>query len=579
MQQNQGNSLHRTLAAGLLLLAALTLSACAGKQTAPPAPPQPMSEQASVTYNYLLYQELAQELQRQAGSGASRAEIGALREQARQALDQVLNAAPTPELYLEKAALLWNDEGAAGSREALRQGLDRFPDNRMLTVYLANSYLMERRVDDAVAIMESYLSDRPGDHAAREQLGQMLLDAGRPAQALDELKKVPSADRSPDGLYVMGRAQAMLGMGKQAVANLKRAVKADPEFTEAMAELAYQYEIMKDYVLAEETYVRILEQEPDHPQVRLRLINLNLKLNNIAKALDTALSGPPTKSFILDSVLVFINDGFYAQASTVLDRLATGSDIPAEYHFYKAVIANEGENDPAKALRNLDKVHEDDRFYPHALRFRAQLLNAMGEYDKALAEARKGKRLFPDGPEFFILESAIQSGNNRIGEAMAVLRDGAAKLGETPEIMYELALLLDRTGDRKASLEVMEKVLKKHPDNANALNYVGYTLAEEGLDLDRALVLVENASRQEPGNGYIMDSVAWVLFKRGEHAKAWQRIQEAVELEDRDATIWEHYGDIAKAAGHAKAARKGYRKSLELKTEHPDRVRGKLNSL
>jgi len=125
----------------------------------------------------------------------------------------------------------------------------------------------------------------------------------------------------------------------------------------------------------------------------------------------------------------------------------------------------------------------------------------------------------------------------------------------------------------------MEKLLVKHPDHAQALNYVGYTLAEEGRDLDRALVLVTNAAKQDPDNGYILDSVAWVYYKLGDLDKAWEYIRDAVTVTKDDPTLWEHYGDIAKAMGKKKEARKGYGKSLEFGAKDPAAIKAKLKGI
>jgi tetratricopeptide (TPR) repeat protein len=368
-------------------------------------------------------------------------------------------------------------------------------------------------------------------------------------------------------------------MRKSAIANLKKAVAMDPEFTEAMVELAYQYELAKDYVSAEQIYGSILEQSDSFPEARLRLINLNLKLNDPAKALELALSGPPTKSFILDAVLMFINDGFFAQGSTVLDMLTTGTAVPAEYYFYKAVIADEGENDPAKALTYLDEVKDTDRLYPHALRFKAQLLAVQGKVDEALAMAAQGKKLYPNASIFYILEAGLKKNQDDMAGAEAALKEGLTRLRNDPELTYELAMVYEVTDRRALGLALMETIIRSHPDHANALNYVGYTLAEEGRELDRALVLVTKASKLDPENGYILDSVAWVHFKRNDLEKAWEYIRYAVDVVDKDPTIWEHYGDIAAALGKTKSARKGYNYALKYHSPEAEAVKEKLKKL
>jgi len=543
-----------------------------------------MSRSAQLNYDYLLYRDQMQQLQRHVTEGKRSTltdeEANQLHINAVEALDRVLATEPSPELYLEKAGLFWNHpEGTSRSRATLKEGLEKFPDDRMLTIYLANSYIADNRVEDAINVMNEYLAKHADDIQAREQLGQMFMDAGKDAEALDVLKLIPEKERTADAIYIMGRVQGNLGMRKSAITNLKKAVAMDPHFTEALVELAFQYELAKDYVSAEKIYTSILTQSDSFPEARLRLINLNLKLNNPAKALQLTLDGPPSKSFILDAVLMFINDDFFAQGSTALDMLTSGGTTPAEYYFYKAVIADEGENDPDKALEYLGKVEETDRLYPHALRFKAQLFSIQGKDKEALDIAVKGKDLYPDATIFYILESSLHKQNKDLVGAERALKQGLARLKNDPELTYELAMTYEAMGRRTEGLALMETVIRSHPDHANALNYVGYTLAEENRELDRALVLVTKASSLDPENGYILDSVAWVHFKKGNLDKAWEYVRYAVDVVDNDPTIWEHYGDIAAAAGKTKEARKGYNYSLKFGHSNADAIKKKLKNL
>jgi len=154
-----------------------------------------------------------------------------------------------------------------------------------------------------------------------------------------------------------------------------------------------------------------------------------------------------------------------------------------------------------------------------------------------------------------------------------------SRLKGDPELTYRLALLYETMGRRPEGLALMETVIRAHPDHAQALNYVGYTLAEENRELDRALVLVKKASSLEPESGAILDSVAWVYYRKKNFVKAWNYIRRAVDFLDDDPVIWEHYGDIAAALGKKKEAGKGYRNSLRLDNPKADKVKEKLRSL
>ena len=126
----------------------------------------------------------------------------------------------------------------------------------------------------------------------------------------------------------------------------------------------------------------------------------------------------------------------------------------------------------------------------------------------------------------------------------------------------------------------MEQLIALHPDNYQALNYVGYTLAEENRDLDRALSLLVKADKLAPGQSYIVDSLAWAYFKAGKMDDALREIRRAVKLDEHiDASIWEHYGDIAARAGLTDEARTAYQKAIELKPANAEALRQRLSHL
>ena len=113
-----------------------------------------------------------------------------------------------------------------------------------------------------------------------------------------------------------------------------------------------------------------------------------------------------------------------------------------------------------------------------------------------------------------------------------------------------------------------------------ALNYVGYTLAEENRDLERAVKLLVRADELSPNQSYIVDSLAWALFKSGRQEEALKEIRRAVKLGDQvDSSIWEHYGDIALRSGLKDEARKAYQKALDLKPANAEALRQRLSTL
>ena len=579
---------------GAALVLAMALC-CACAPMRPSAPQQrPMSPGAGSTYDYLEYQALLQQMIRTASVARMSPEAFArtleLQKAAAQALDRVIAKESAASLYMDKAFLYWNPEQAGEARNILAAGLAKYPNDFNLTTALANVHIMENNLSEAAKIISAYLA-RQENTALRERLAQLYVDSEQPEMALATLKSIPPKQRSPEALFQTARAEARLGRRAAAIEALKKLVKQNPEYLEAWVEMAFQQELDKDFSSAVVTYAKILELGETRDDIRqriengggegredirLRVVGLWLKLNSPDKALDTALASSGSKAFILAAALQFLNESYTAQASTLLDVLASQPPVPGEYFFYKAVIAHDGEGNPQKALQFLDLVPESDPHYSQALQFRIQLLYTLGREHEAVALMDQGKRLFPGQSRFPLLQAGYLIEKKRLGEARTVLEQAIKDRPEDEDLLYQLGAVLDRQGDRATALGIMQKIIAKNPDHADALNYIGYTLAEEGRELERALSLIKKANNLKPENGYIVDSLAWAYYRLGKLDEAWKYIQHAVTLSKDDPTMWEHYGDIAKQSGRAAQAKKGYQNALKLNHDDPERIKKKL---
>jgi Flp pilus assembly protein TadD len=99
-------------------------------------------------------------------------------------------------------------------------------------------------------------------------------------------------------------------------------------------------------------------------------------------------------------------------------------------------------------------------------------------------------------------------------------------------------------GRKQESIDAMKQVLALTPDDAEALNYLGYTYADLGINLEEAESLIQQALALKPDDGYIADSLGWVYFKKGNYRQALKWLNKAVQLVPDDPTILEHLGDV-----------------------------------
>ena len=548
--------------------------AVAVEAAAPPAPRPPRDEvrpaegelslAARETYAYLLF-------------------IQALLDEDEAALLDV-----TPDLAEAGAPLnVWVDGGvwlmgrkSPNSVVFLESALKARPSDLSLNLLYSEALAQHGMVDKGIAAMRSFLAGRPDALDAKLQLALLLVKDKKFAEARSLLDSIPPSEKDP--LIPFYQAKALIGMGKkgEAVPYLKKVVRSMPDFVEPVAELALIYEEEGNLREARAAYEKLLSLNFSPQEVALNLINLSLKMRQPEKAAQYARQGPDSLPFRLRAANMFLESRHYLQAENILKKIAGDEGAPYETYLMLADLAYDQRRDLKGALAWLDRIPPDS---PGAVKGRlqaAQLMAEAGKNAEALETIDKAIAAFPDNPELWDMRIRLLARARKMDEALTVARDAAKKWPDSPQIAFLLGSLLDERGLKKEAFTVMEGILQKQPENFQALNYVGFSLAEENRDLPRALELLNRANELSPNQAYIIDSLAWALFRSGQLEEALRQIRRAVSMGDSpDPAIWEHYGDIAARQGLKEEARKAYRKAIELKPANMDDIRRRMSQI
>jgi tetratricopeptide (TPR) repeat protein len=201
---------------------------------------------------------------------------------------------------------------------------------------------------------------------------------------------------------------------------------------------------------------------------------------------------------------------------------------------------------------------------------------AAGDESVAGAEA---DRLFAGDADDVVAALGALDQRKLYAEAARRARGAIARLGEVPALQFAYAAALERSGSWDQAVKEFRKLLAKEPDNAAALNYLGYMFADRGVNLDEARTMLDKAVAQEPTSGAFQDSLGWVYFRLGELDRAEKYLTEALRLEPFDATVNEHVGDLLRARGDKVKAAEAYRQALTLGPEEvgqKERIEKKL---
>lgn len=142
------------------------------------------------------------------------------------------------------------------------------------------------------------------------------------------------------------------------------------------------------------------------------------------------------------------------------------------------------------------------------------------------------------------------------------------------QLMFALAASYERRDMFQEAVETFEAIIARSPEYDQALNYLGYLLADRNEQLDYALELIEKANDLSPNNAAYLDSYGWVLYRLGEIDKALAQLNKAAKLAN-DSVIFDHLGDAYKADGDLKQAQTYWKKALELNPDD-EQIKSKL---
>ena len=453
-----------------------------------------------------------------------------------------------------------------------------WPDDESLVLLCAEAMGDADMAQDGIAMMRDYLERHPDSLDGRIELALLLIKTAQ-FDAAEKLFQGVDKDKRT-GLVNYYHARALIAMHRQeeAIPLLQQTLQDMPDFAEALTELAFLREQRGEYREARPLYERLLKLNFAPQDIRLRLINVSLQLNQPQKAVAYVTQGPDETPFKLAAASLFVQARHFLQAESILRKIVDAGDAPAEVYMLLADLSYQHRHDLPMALSWLDKIRNQGAEGWRIQLLRSQLLAEAGQKDEALATVRQAQKTWPDIVDFMEFEIRMLASDQKMTEALAVARKATARWPENGSLAFLLGSLLDENGKKDEAFAVMDNILKIQPDNHQALNYVGYTLAERNEDIGRAVELLVRANELAPNQSYIIDSLAWALFRAGRVDEAWAEIRRAVQLDDKaDPTIWEHYGDIAAKLGLRDEARKGWNEALQRQPANAEALQQKLN--
>jgi len=489
-------------------------------------------------------------------------------EEALEAYEKALICDPGAEFINQKIPLLLlrlehTDEAAAW----LDVYLKKHPENYGMRMLYAKVLVRQNNNDLA---MQQYrlISDRhPDDPTILLLLAEMYLAESRFDQARAVLERVLSLDRtSYSGHILMARLSQLENAVEQAVDHYQQALVRNWS-SELQMEFGEMYLNAGRYDEAAALYKDIIEREEYNESARIALIHVYL----LQKEDDLALIELNTlKSYVdqpqrvdLTIARLYARQKQYNKAIAVTEGILEREDV-AEARYLLALLYVQTQRH-IRALQEISRIDRMASEYPEALFLQVRILREQNRLKEAVQVLEE--HIASDdfrSAEMYSMLAALHQLEDREDLSRKVLLKGLDIYPEDENLLYEYGLWLEHSGDHGAALQVMLRIIELKPDNAAALNFVGYSWADQKVHLDKALEYIQRAIELKPDNGYIRDSLGWVYFRMGRIDQAIRELEAAVELVPDDPAILDHLGDVYLESGRIRQALEIFKKAVEL---------------
>jgi tetratricopeptide (TPR) repeat protein len=388
----------------------------------------------------------------------------------------------------------------------------------------------------------------------------------------DEALKILDQKTNNEGLEALFGIHGALiselsGNTKNAIVRYKKTVKirknANLRITILLGNL---YERLGQTDNAKGVYDRYKLQRPESPMLDStykRLKSGNKPDSNNQNARDGAAEALFSLGFAIQNQNPF-QTVMYSQLAVYLrPSLTIASLLLAE-----SLDGNERLEDANKIYRKVSA----DPAYAWTARLRiANNLDRLGNTDDAVRELRAMSIENMKRFDALYRMGSILQRHKRYNEASKAFEEAKARIPNFTakhwSLHYSLGISYERIKKWPIAEENFLKALELQPNHPSVLNYLAYSWVEQGLHLDRAQEMIRSAVKQRPRDGYIIDSLGWVLYRLGDLKGAVKQLERAVQIRPEDPTINDHLGDIYWAVGRKNEATFQWNRALTLEPE------------
>ncbi len=365
----------------------------------------------------------------------------------------------------------------------------------------------------------------------------LLQQNNQTEEALAVLQSQPAGSVEPVPLLLQVRLLQSLKREQEALPLLEQSLQQQPDDKRlrlAYARLLVDQERMEE---ARTQFELLLQQSPDDDDLRLSLALISLQEQNWEDA------------------------KFYLRE--LVER-----DSHTDIAHYSLGQIDEQFKDNEGALIEYGLVNPGEQYLPAQARQTAILINS-GHSDEAQRRLSQARRDTPDyAIQLYLLEVDSLNETKQSELAWQLIQQAVLEFPEDSNLLYTRAMLSEQRGDLAGLERDLQQVISREPDNAMAMNALGYTLADRTTRYAEAKALIERAHQLKPEDPAILDSLGWVNYRMGNLEQAQALLEQALTLLP-DQEVAAHLGEVLWAQDKQSEARAVWAEALKNQPEGP----------
>ncbi|PIU00330.1 MAG: hypothetical protein COT74_05210 [Bdellovibrionales bacterium CG10_big_fil_rev_8_21_14_0_10_45_34] len=458
--------------------------------------------------------------------------------------------------------------------ESLREGLvavELDPQHIEAHMFVASVYSLIRTFKKAEEHYYKVVKINPLNAEPLIYIGALYAEQKKYYEAIELFEKAAKVDSSYAHLAYFSVAKVQLVQKNLVLAQkaLEKCLSYRADYEEGVLALGQVFEAIDKPEDAIRLYASYQDKFGPSERVAEFMADYLLKLKRYDEALPQYLilarAQPNNLNAKIKVALIYIERKNLKRATEYLEQVLEKSNDSDKVRFYLAALLEEsGRMDEAE--EHFSRVSPTSEFYQESVAHAAYLRKTRGDLEGAL-DVLGGAVEAPNASvQNHLIYVSVLEEQERFSEAVSFLKKSTEKFPSESVILYAYGVSVDQSGNFNEGVRILRELLEIDPENIQALNYLAYSFAEKGENLDEAERFALQAMKLKPNDGFISDTYGWVLFKQGRIAESIKVLEKAHLLEKSESVIAEHLADAYYRYQLPEKARLMYESALRAKT-------------